>query len=135
MEPAARIARWLGASRPLGTVQLMVFVPSADRAGRPVAGGFWARRTLERLGLLFGGATAYPPGQGVWRDDRADGRLIFDRTTMAFSFVAERDLTEFKLTQLREFLCHMAREARQGEIGLAVDGCYIGLGMDPERPA
>jgi hypothetical protein len=30
------------------------------------------------LGNLFGGATAYPRGKGVWRDDEQGGKLPFE---------------------------------------------------------
>lgn len=124
---ARRVARAVGASRPLGTMHLLVFVPSVDREGRRLKSDRWTRATLEVLGSLFRGATAYPKGLGVWRDDEAGGRLIYDDTTIVFSYVAPRDVTDVALGQLRRFLHRLGREARQGEVGMVFDGHYIGI--------
>jgi hypothetical protein len=42
----------------------------------------WVDEVLTALGRLFRGATAYPRGKGVWRDDDHGGTLIWERTTM-----------------------------------------------------
>ena len=47
---------------------IVLFVPSVDRESRPIDQTAWTRRSLELLGRLFGGATAFPKAQGVWRD-------------------------------------------------------------------
>jgi len=120
-------ARALGASQPLGTAHLMIFVPSADRNGRKLKGPPWTKPTLRVLGKLFRGATAYPRGLGVWRDDAAGGKLVFDDTTIVFSYVAPKDLTPGTLAELRKFLHRLGRETNQGEIGLVLDGHYIGI--------
>lgn len=124
---AETVSEALGASRPLGTVHLMVFVPSVDRDGKRLRGRDWNRETLRMLGSLFRGATAYPRGLGVWRDDARGGRLVFDTTTTVFSYVAPEDLTAPALRRLRTFLHGMGREAHQGEVGLVLDGHYIGI--------
>jgi hypothetical protein len=120
-------ARALGASQPLGTAHLMVFVPSVDRDGKGIKGPSWTRPTLRVLGKLFRGATAYPRGIGVWRDDQQGGKLVFDRTTIVFSYVAPGDLTPSALGELRAFLHRLGRETNQGEVGLVLDGHYIGI--------
>jgi hypothetical protein len=120
-------ARALGASHPLGTAHLMIFVPSADRNGKKLKGPSWTRPALRVLGRLFRGATAYPEGLGVWRDDQAGGKLVFDDTTIVFSYVAPKDLTRTALGELREFLHRLGRETNQGEVGLVMDGHYIGI--------
>ncbi len=120
-------ARALGASQPLGTAHLMIFVPSADRDGKKLKGPSWTRPTLRTLGKLFRGATAYPKGLGVWRDDQAGGTLVFDDTTIVFSYVAPKDLTNDALLELRSFLHRLGRETNQGEMGLVLDGHYIGI--------
>lgn len=120
-------ARALGANRPQGTVHLMVFVPTADRAGRKIKGPSWTKPTLSVLGRLFRGATAYPRGKGVWRDDAAGGTLVFDDTTIVFSYVAPADLTSAALHELRTFLHRLGKETNQGEVGIVLDGKYLGI--------
>lgn len=124
---ALNVAKALGANQALGTVHLMVFVPSADKDGRKLKGPSWTRPTLTVLGRLFRGATAYPKGLGVWRNDQAGGNLVFDDTTIVFTYIAPADLSDRRLRELRTFLHRMGRETRQGEIGLVLDGHYIGI--------
>jgi len=125
--PAQGAARALGAIRPQGTVHLLIFVPSADRAGRKLKGPSWTKPTLSVLGRLFRGATAYPRGLGVWRDDEAGGTLVFDDTTIVFSYVAPEDLTPAALGELRGYLHRLGKETNQGEVGLVLDGKYLGI--------
>jgi hypothetical protein len=73
----ADFAEVLGASKAASTL-LVLFIPSKDRADQPIDQGFWVDETPTTLGTLFGGATAYPQGKGVWRDDAQGGRLLFD---------------------------------------------------------
>jgi hypothetical protein len=57
---------------------LVLFVPSVDRDGESIDQEHWVAEALAVLGRLFGGATAFPQGRGVWRDDERGGQLIFD---------------------------------------------------------
>ena len=58
----------LGATKTEGTL-LVLFIPSVDRASQPIDQETWVSRALEVLGRLFGGATAFPQGRGVWKDN------------------------------------------------------------------
>jgi hypothetical protein len=122
----------LGARRPLGAPHLLVFVPTSDRHGRKLKGPSWTRPTLETLGRPFRGATAYPKGKGVWRDDGADGKLVFDDTTIVFSYIAKEDLTPSSLGELKAFLHRLGRDTHQGEVGMVLDGRYIGINVFDE---
>ena len=80
------------------------------------------------FGRLFRGTTAFPPGRGVWRDDDRNGELVFDDTQMVISYVAEGAFDDEEVVKrLRAFLCRMGREANQGEVGIVIDGTYIGI--------
>ncbi len=61
---------------------LVLFIPSVDREEKPFDQSEWVTAALEFLGLLFGGATAFPQGQGDWRDDARAGILVFDEPTV-----------------------------------------------------
>jgi hypothetical protein len=117
----------LGSSRPAGTLQLTVFIPSVDREHQPIAQEWWVEECLAVLGRLFRGATAFPPGRGVWRDDTQGGRLIFDDTVLVTSYVDPDAMTDDTLASLRQFLHRMGREANQGEVGIVVGGSYYGI--------
>ncbi|MCP4664375.1 MAG: hypothetical protein GY856_54020 [bacterium] len=79
------------------------------------------------LGTLFRGATAFPPGRGVWRDDAQGGRLVFDDTVLVTSYVDPEALSDEALAELRRFLHRLGREARQGEVGVVIGGNYYGI--------
>lgn len=44
---------WLGATEPVGTLPIVLFVPSQDRDGREIDHDLWVTRALETLGMLF----------------------------------------------------------------------------------
>jgi hypothetical protein len=117
----------LGAGPATGTVQITLFIPSVDRVSQPIDQVHWRDEALRAFGYLFRGATAFPPGRGVWRDDAADGALVFDDTVLVTSYAAEVDVTDAALAELRRFLHRLGREARQGEVGVIVDGEYHGI--------
>ena len=117
----------LGAGPPAGTLQVTLFVPSVDREGRPIGQDRWRERALRVFGRLFRGATAFPPGRGVWRDDARGGALVFDDTVLITSYVDPTVLDKATLSQLRRFLHELGREGRQGEVGIVMGGNYYGI--------
>lgn len=114
-------------SLPTGTSLVVVFIPSKDRVGEPIDQEYWVDEVLTTLGRLFRGATAYPRGKGVWRDDDQGGVLLREEPVIVFSYPASEALTSEALTQLYNTLSRMGREANQGEIGVIVDGKYYGI--------
>jgi hypothetical protein len=124
--PSLRLHAALGAGPPAGTLQITLFIPSVDRNSAPIDQLHWREEALRTLGLLFRGATAFPPGRGVWRDD-ATGDLVFDDTVMVTSYVSAKGLTGVALARLRRFLHRLGREANQGEIGIVVANEYYGI--------
>jgi len=105
-----------------------VFIPSVDRDGKPIAGGQepWVRECLAVMGEHFGGATAFPPGLGVWRDDTT-GELIYDETVVVFTYASARDVHGNSGEALFGFLSRLGRETNQGEVGVLFDGAYYGI--------
>jgi hypothetical protein len=67
----------LGASKAAAAL-LVLFIPSRDRLNKAIDQRFWVEEALNVLGTLFGGATAFPKGRGIWRDDAQGGKLSFD---------------------------------------------------------
>ena len=62
----------LGASKAASTL-LVLYLPSKDRFDQAIDQGYWVGEALKVLGESFGGATAFPQGKGVWRDDAQGG--------------------------------------------------------------
>lgn len=113
----------LGASRSASTL-LVLFIPSVDRHSKPIPQTRWVNEALRVLGELFGGATAFPKGRGVWRDDARDGRLVYDKPVVIQCYTSERLITR-SATRLREFLVRLGTETRQGAVGLVIDRDYL----------
>ena len=127
MKGTARSGSWLGASQPVGTLIIVVFIPSQDRDGNAIDQDFWVRGALETLGTLFRGATAYPRARGVWRDDERGGILRYEEPILVTCYADPRAMTNAARARLREFLHRMGRESKQGEVGIVVGGDYYGI--------
>jgi hypothetical protein len=123
----ARPETWLGASQPVGTLIIVLFVPSQDRDGNQIDHEFWVTKALETLGTLFRGATAYPRARGVWRDGERDGSLRHEKPTIVTCYADPRAMTSEAQLRLRAFLHRMGREANQGEIGIVIGDKYYGI--------
>jgi hypothetical protein len=73
------------------------------------------------FGCVFGGATAYPKTQGVWRDDERSGALVKDEPVVVHCYTTPADIEDARnLAELGDFSRRMGRDARQGEVGLVV---------------
>ncbi len=116
----------LGATLPVGNEQVTLFIPSKDQIGQTIDQNYWTDQALATLGRLFRGATAFPPGKGVWRNDARGGELVYEPIVMVTSFVPIDELMNH-MGQLKTFLHRLGREANQGEVGIVVGGCYHGI--------
>ncbi len=106
---------------------LVLFIPSADRDGEALGKKEqrrWVRKALKLLGELLGGATAFPRGWGVWRDQARGGRLVWDRPVLIQCFTNEAAL-EQHAGALRDFLLLLGTETRQGAVGFVIDRDYF----------
>jgi hypothetical protein len=75
------------------TTLLVLFIPSRDRDEKASFDQqHWVGEALRTLGELFGGATAYPQGKGVWRDDARGGRLVFDEPVVIQCYTSEKTI-------------------------------------------
>lgn len=122
----------LGASKAAAAL-LVLFIPSKDRGDNPIDQAYWVDETLNVLGVLFGGATAFPQGRGIWRDDAQGGILLFDEPVVIQCYTSTQVL-EVKMSALRDFLHRMGREAQQGAVGVVIDGDYFEIGFPLDEP-
>jgi hypothetical protein len=117
----------LGATKTASTL-LVLFIPSRDRDDQPIDQESWVGQALEALGTAFGGATAFPQGRGVWRDDAQGGKLLFDQPVVIQCYTSE-DALEQQAEILRGFLARLGSEARQGAVGFVIDRDYLEIGF------
>ena len=105
---------------------LVLFIPSADRYGKSLGKKEqerWVRKTLQVLGENMGGATAFPRGLGVWRDEAQGGKLVWDYPVLIQCYTNEVTL-ERRAAALRESLIEMGTATRQGAVGFVIDRDY-----------
>jgi len=90
------------------------------------------------LGRLFGGATAYPKGEGVWLDKGQDtehgGKLLFDEPVVIQSYTSTKVILAEK-DALRAFLVRLGSGAKQAAVGFVIDRDYMEIQFDPEGNA
>lgn len=122
----------LGASKAASSL-LVLFIPSKDRHNREIDQPYWVEEALNTLGTLFGGATAFPQGRGIWRDDAQGGVLLFDEPVVIQCYTGMH-VIEDEIFALRDFLHRMGREAQQGAVGLVIDGEYFEIGFPLAAP-
>ncbi len=103
---------------------LVLFIPSVDRWAVPIAQDFWVAEALEVLGRCFGGATAFPQGRGVWRDDARRGELIYDEPVIIQCYTSEEALDEH-CAEFHRFLVRMGTDGQQGAVGFVIDRDYL----------
>jgi hypothetical protein len=122
----------LGASKAASAL-LVLFIPSKDRHNRVIDQPYWVEEALNTLGTLFGGATAFPQGRGIWRDDAQGGVLLFDEPVVIQCYTSDHAI-EDKIFALSDFLHRMGREAHQGAVGLVIAGEYFEIGFPLDAP-
>jgi hypothetical protein len=108
------------------TTLLVLFIPSADRYGEPLGKARqqrWVRRAMKLLGEHLRGATAYPRGWGIWRDDARSRALVWDRPVVIQCFTNQADVQRHA-GPIRAFLQNLGRKTRQGAVGFVVDQGY-----------
>jgi hypothetical protein len=113
---------------------LVLFLPSVTRFNKPVDQDQWVRLALELLGAKFGGATAFPKGRGVWRDDERGGILVFDEPVVVQCYTNPQAL-EAHHADLLAFLVRLGRETEQGAVGFVLDRVYMEIPFPLEGQA
>jgi hypothetical protein len=102
-------------------VEVTIFVPSADRDGKPIRDQeAWRERAMQVLAELYGGATALAPSDGIWKNPQT-GQMIREKPILVYTYVSEEAIHDLeKLAGLREFCLKMGAETKQGEVLLKI---------------
>ena len=105
---------------------LVLFIPSADRDGKTLTNqDDWKKNAKEFFGATYGGATAMPRAEGIWRDDERGGALIPDFPVLLHCYMTEEQALDKKLqAKLGTFCRKMGKEMKQGEVALVLDGVF-----------
>lgn len=125
----------LGSRASSHRLQISIFVPDRDRNGVAIEQDKWVDEIARGLAEIFGGATAYPPARGVWRDDGRGGSLLDEITTMVFTYVNEADFTGGNADSLRRLVHRFGREAGQGEVGVVIGDAYHPIAAEDFDPS
>lgn len=116
------LAAALGSEGGVSTQCFTVYVPNKDRNGQEIGNQRkWVLEALRLLSEINGGATAMPPVEGGWQNDR--GEIIWDQPVLVYSFIRPDHFLS-NLPRLRELLHRMGRETDQGEIAFEFDGRF-----------
>ncbi|MGA2498384.1 MAG: hypothetical protein ABSH20_11620 [Tepidisphaeraceae bacterium] len=107
-------------------VLLVLFIPSADRAGKTLPNqDEWKRNAMEFFGTTYGGATAMPRAEGIWRDDENGGALVPDFPILLHCYMTEEHASDKKLqAKVGAFCKKMGKEMKQGEVAVIIDGMF-----------
>ena len=107
-------------------VLLVLFIPSADRDGKTLlTQDEWKHNAMQLFGTSYGGATAMPRAEGVWRDDENGGALVPDFPILLHCYMTEEKASDKKLqARIGAFCRKMGKEMNQGEVALILDGVF-----------
>ena len=114
---------------------LVLFIPSADREGNPLGKKEqkrWINKAMKLLGRTLRGATAYPRGWGVWRDDAQGGRLVWDRPVLIQCFTNEEALRA-QHAPIRDFLIELGTATNQGAVAFTIDQSFYEIHFPLQR--
>lgn len=109
-----RLRDALGADKFVARQRFGIYLPNKDRHGNAVKDiDDWVRKALLLLGRINGGATAFPPTEGIWLDD--NDAPLFEQTIFVYSFInANRFLSQLHL--ICAYLHQFGRLTNQGEV-------------------
>jgi hypothetical protein len=107
-------------------VLMVLFIPSADRGGKTLLNqDEWKRNALEFFGTNYGGATAMPRAEGIWRDDENSGNLVPDFPILLHCYMTEDQASDKKLqAKIGAFCRKLGKEMKQGEVAIVLDGVF-----------
>ncbi|MCI0378205.1 MAG: hypothetical protein L0215_11415 [Gemmataceae bacterium] len=112
----------LGATEGYSDQCFSIYIPNKDRTGREIGNQRnWVLEGIRLLTQINKGATAMPPVEGAWQNDK--GTLIWENPVVVYSFIKTAPFVE-NLGRIREFLHRLGRETNQEEVAFEFDGRF-----------
>lgn len=112
----------LGAAEGFSSQRLTLFIPNKDKFGRKLKNHKeWVDEARQLLSGIGGGATAFPPADGTWVNEK--GEVIWEQTIMVFCYISP-DPFAAQIKNLREFVHRFGSETNQGEVVVEFDGKF-----------
>jgi hypothetical protein len=116
------LGQQLGADEGYSGQRLTLYIPNKDKDGQEITNVVkWVNEARELLSQIGGGATAYPPADGNWLDEK--GQNLWEQTRIVFSYVYPNRLLS-RSKELRAFLHRFCRETSQGEVVVEFDDLF-----------
>jgi hypothetical protein len=116
------LGKELGADEGYSSQRLTLYIPNKDKAGKKLSKvKKWVDEARELLSQIGGGATAYPPADGNWINDK--GENLWEQTRIVYCFVYP-DRFRAQAAHLREFVHRFGRETNQGEVVIEFDNHF-----------
>ena len=116
------LGKELGAHEGYSSQRLTLYIPNKDKAGKKLAKlKKWVEEARELLSQIGGGATAFPPADGNWINDK--GENLWEQTRIVYCFVYP-DRFRAHSARLREFVHRFGRETNQGEVVVEFDDFF-----------
>lgn len=103
-------------------VEVMIWIPSADRDGNPRDDqAEWREKALALLAKTFrSGATAMAPAEGAWLNPKTK-KLIRETPVMVFCYITERQAADYSaMRHVGRFCFQMGKAMNQGEVALRI---------------
>ena len=103
-------------------VLFVIFVPSADRNGKPIKDQTeWEEEALRVCSKHFGGATAMPPAKGAWLNTQTN-QLIIEHPILVHAYASDdKALCPNALSDIKDYCTRLGRKTSQGEVVLLID--------------
>jgi hypothetical protein len=106
--------------------QLQIFVPEGKRKQSDIPKQLhdkWAIRLLAICAELFGGATGYTRGIGVWRSP--SGNKVWDDVTVIESWInPDTNYLKRKMNKVASMVRRMGADLGEKEVAFVVDGFW-----------
>jgi hypothetical protein len=117
------LGKELGAQEEYSTQRLTLYLPNKDKDGRDFASlEKWIEEARVLLSQIGRGATALPPADGTWLDEK--DKVLWEQTRIVYCFIIPENFLA-NVHGLRDFVHRFGRETNQGEVVVEFDSRFF----------